>query len=180
MKRLFIAINLPNEVKEKLKNIMAGISDFCRVPPENWHLTLVFLGYQPDEAIIPILESIKKAAQSFTAPNIEFEKIIYGPSNRPARMIWLTGSKETSQILGKIKNKLEDDLIANRVRFKIENRPYNSHMTLMRFSGNPPTLPSKPIDNLLNFTSQSIDLMEAYLKRSGAEYDILTKVDFNK
>jgi len=179
MKRLFIAINLPDEVKNKIEQITKQIADFHWIPSKNWHLTLVFLGYQPDEAIIPILESIKKAGQNFSAPTVEFEKIIYGPPNKPPRMVWLNCTKQTSKILGEIKNKLENDLIANRVRFKIENRPFNSHLTLMRFSNDPPILSSQSVGNL-NFTSQSIDLMESRLKPSGAEYDILTRVDFIK
>lgn len=180
MKRLFIAINLPDEVKNRIKKVIGGIPDFRWIPPENWHLTLVFLGSQPDEAIIPILESIRESAQNFPAPVIEFEKIIYGPPNKPPRMIWLTGIKETSKILGEIKNKLEDDLIENRVRFKIENRPFNAHLTLTRFESISENFQLSQLPAPINFTAQSLDLMESHLKRSGAEYDILTRVDFIK
>jgi len=179
MKRLFIAINLPDELKNKIEQITKKITDFRWIPSKNWHLTLVFLGYQADEAIIPILESIRESAQNFPAPDIEFEKMILAPPDREPRMVWLNCTKQTSKILGEIKNKLENDLITNRVTFKIENRPFNSHLTLMRFSNDSPILTYEIVDNL-HFTSQSIDLMESHLKRSGAEYDILTKVDFIK
>ena len=187
MKRLFIAINLPDEVKNKIDKIIKGSNgDFRWIPPKNWHLTLVFLGNQPDGAIIPILESIKEIVKNFPAPMIEFEKIILAPPNKPPRMIWLTGPREISKILGEIKINLENSLIENGVRFKIENRPFNSHLTLCRFPNqslisfaNIREFNSRLIRDL-NFTPQSIDLMESRLKRTGAEYETLTKFDFTK
>jgi len=187
MKRLFIAINLSEEIRSGLTRIITRINaDFRWIPPENWHLTLVFLGSQPDEAIIPILEAIKQTAQNFPEPEIEFEKIIFAPPGREPRMIWLLGSKQTSQILGEIKNNLENNLIENGVRFKIENRQFHSHLTLARFnfgmSDTPAniTVVGQPSIKKLSFTTESLDLMESILKPSGAEYEILTRVDFNE
>jgi len=103
-------------------------------------------------------------------------------------MIWLTGSKKTSEILGEIKNELEDELVKNGVRFKKENREYNAHLTLARFQPNPRKFNLPKLTNIkevgflnienLSFVVQSLDLMESHLKRSGAEYEILAKVDF--
>jgi len=162
------------------------------LPKENWHLTISFLGYQPDEAIGPILEVLKETAKNFQAPFIEFEKIIFAPvfvkttagkPPRPPRMIWLTGSKKTSQPLAAIKKNLEDTLIKNGVRFHLENRGYNAHLTLARFS----TPPQNSEEKLLNypitqspifFIAQSLDLMESHLHRTGAEYEILSSAQF--
>ncbi len=191
MKRIFIAINLPTEIKEKIARIVERInvekilddSSFRWASPDNWHLTISFLGNQPDEAIGPILQSIKETAKEFTAPTVEFEKIIMAPPDKPARMIWLCGTKQTSESLGEIKKYLEDLLIKNGVRFKMENRLFNVHLTLARFQPN--ELPDYPINQLsnhpihqLSFTAGSLDLMESHLKRSGAEYEVLTRMDF--
>ncbi len=198
MKRLFIAINLPDEVKDEIEQQIERLdSDFRWVAKDNWHITLVFLGYQPDEAIPSILESIKQTVQNFPAPAIEFDKIIFGPPHKPARMIWLTGTKETSKILGGIKNDLENNLVNNGVRFKMEDRPFNCHLTLARFQNIPEKLElSDSIHAPIKFMAQSIDLMESNLnpfgrlrvnteqsrsiKRSGAEYEMLARIDFVK
>ncbi len=200
MKRLFIAINLPPHLKEiiaksvnnKLISIRCGglpdeAKDFRWLSPENWHLTLVFLGYQPDEKIPNILESVKTTTQSLISSKrpilVEFEKIIWAPPDKPARMIWLCGTKETSESLGEIKNYLEDSLVKNGVRFRIENRPYNAHLTLARFNFIKSDLRKEvglPNIENLSFTAQSLDLMESQLKRTGAEYEILTRMDFLK
>jgi len=194
MKRLFIAINLPQNIKEAIEEI---INNLPILPKENWHLTISFLGYQPDEKIPNILESVKITTQSLVSLKrpilVEFEKIILAPANRPARMIWLVGSKETSKILGAIKTKLEDELVKNGVRFQRDNREYNTHLTLARFSPTQINAAIKQIDtdiisvnqrihqrkSALSFQAQSLDLMESHLKRTGAEYEILSTLTFN-
>ena len=193
MKRLFVAINLPPHLKEIIaKSVNNLISIRCGGLPdeaknfrwlslENWHLTPVFLGYQPDEAIGPILDSLKETAKSFPAPAVEFEKIIYGPPNKPPRMIWLTATKETSKKIQEIKNYLENNLVENGVKFQRENRPYNAHLTLARFQSSQQNNQNKLLNypiHQLSFISQSLDLMESFLKRTGAEYEILTSLTF--
>jgi 2'-5' RNA ligase len=186
MRRLFIAINLPEQVKLRITEIIKQInpekfsdkSNFRWLSSENWHLTPIFLGYQPDEAINPILNSLKETVKNLPPPTVEFEKIIYGPLGRPARMIWLTGTKETSKTLGVIKTKLEDELIKNGVRFQRENRLYNAHLTLARFRPTPENLQLPNYQLLITFYAQSLDLMESYLKRTGAEYEILASLTF--
>ena len=187
MKRLFIAINLAENIKKEIRRIIEELDSkmhFSKQPTfrwlseENWHLTLTFLGGQPEESIIPILESIKSAVLCIEPPLIEFENMLFGPPNRRPRMIWLTTTKQTSEILGKIKNKLEDLLDKNGVKFRKENRKFQGHLTLARFE----PLSQKETKLLrvgdLIFTPQSLDLMESKLFRTGAEYLILEKVDF--
>ncbi len=202
MKRLFIAINLPEETKNKIEEIvndlkisvnqridqLESVAEIKFLPKENWHLTISFLGYQPDEKIPNILESIKTTTQSLVSLKrpilIEFERIILAPPGRTPRMIWLVGSKETSKILGTIKTKLEDELIKNGVRFKRENREYNTHLTLARFqsifgTSDVPNMDiRRPKIENISFIAQSLDLMESHLKRTGAEYEILSTLTF--
>lgn len=198
MRRLFIAINLPEEIKREIARIITQINaneiSIRWLPPENWHLTISFLGYQLDEAISPIIESLKETVKNFSAPLMEFEKIIYGPPNKSPRMIWLAGTKETSKILSEIKNKLEDELIKNRVQFKKDNRGFNCHLTLARFLETRINTDLKQIDTdiirinqYLNqhksafaFYAKSFDLMESHLKRTGAEYEILASLTFSE
>lgn len=197
-KRLFIAINLPDDVKKRISDVVAVLDaqmdrkaakdcGFRWLKPENWHLTLYFLGYQSDDAVEPILRSVKEVAKSFSETEIEFENIIWAPDEKRPRMIWISGAEKTSKDLSGIKNKLEDLLIENGVRFKPESRRYNAHLTLARFSGVGVkdlkidlSKIEKNIIQKLNFKARSIDLMESELKRSGAEYFTLQKFSFKK
>jgi len=180
MKRLFIAINLLRDIKEKIAQITQGPGQpaFRWLLPENWHLTIIFLGHQPDEAIQSILNSIKETVKNFLPPMIEFEKMILAPPQKQPRMVWLCGVKETSENLAAIKKNLENVLVENGVRFHRENREYSAHLTLARFRFFKEA--GFPKIKKLSFAARSLDLMESRLKRAGAEYERLAKVDFIK
>lgn len=183
--RLFIAINLPEEIKNKIEEAMEKIGPLFDnqsarfSPKKNWHLTITFLGYQPLEATSPILKSIEETAANFKPIKIDFENISYGPPDKPARMIWLVGTKKTSQTLSELKIKLEDALVKNGIKFKQENRLFNAHVTLVRFPEPLSKLPDRLIAPLtLSFEAQTLDLMESHLKRTGAEYEIISQFAF--
>jgi 2'-5' RNA ligase len=192
MKRLFIAINLPFEIKEEIVRLVEQIDrekkfsqkqGFRWLTKENWHLTITFLGNQPEEAIPIILQSMEEVSQEYSTifKNsgifIRFEKIIFAPSIRP-RMIWLTTAKETSETLNKLKNKLDESLIKSGIYFKKENRQFQGHLTLARFE--PRAIKKTEILEVqdLIFQPKSFDLMESQLFRSGAEYVVIEKINF--
>jgi len=179
-KRIFVAINLPGRVKKKIEQEVENLTSSYRfLPPENWHLTLSFLGYQDDHSLSLIINTLKETANKFESPLIEFEKIIYGPPKKTPRMIWLLGSPETSSKLSIIKNSLEDALIDNGVRFRHEQRPYTSHLTLARFESRAKSSLSTIEKELpLKFEAESLDLMESHLRRTGAQYEALSRFNF--
>lgn len=176
-KRLFIAINLPDEVKKQITAEVTQLQNKLRnyqirfLSEENWHLTISFLGYQDDADVGEIIEATKTAAKSFTQPIIKLEKMVYGPPGRTVRMIWLVGSPETSKNLAEIKEVLEDNLESAGIRFNRETRPLTTHLTLARFEPiSTFSLPPIEKGTKLEFEAKSLDLMQSVLKRSGAEY----------
>lgn len=183
-KRVFIAINLPEEVKKSLEKALDKIQPLFGpearfLSSANWHLTLEFLAYQDDDSVSRIAQALETISREFTQPAIAFEKIVYGPVGKTPRMIWLTGSKETSAELNKIKNVLEEELHNQGVRFRQEHRAFQAHLTLARFEETiKGELPPLDIAFDREFEAQSIDLMESHLRRSGAEYDVLSRFDF--
>lgn len=185
LKRVFVAINLPIGIKRSLGTAVDKISPlFGRevrfLSADNWHLTIEFLAYQDDHSIGLITKALGKVAAEFTPPPINFERIVYGPPDKPPRMIWLTCGKETSLALGKIKDSLERELFALGVRFRQEHRQFNAHLTLARFdTGSKEELPKLDIAFNGNFPADSIDLMESHLKKSGAQYEVLSKFEFS-
>ncbi len=183
-KRLFIAINLPKNIK---KNIAAEIEkfryDFTNdvrfLEPANWHITLAFLGYQPEENLPAILEAMEKTSQKFSAPAIALSDISYGPIGATPRMVWLNGSGQTSKALSEIKEFLENALVDKGIRFQRESRGFKTHITLARFSQiAKKDLPEieKKVD--WNFLPGTLDLMESHLSRKGAQYEQIGETGF--
>lgn len=181
-RRLFISINLPENVKDtiekELEKIKYDFTDDVRfVDRENWHVTVTFLGDQEDEAVLPILESMKAAAAEFNSPEITLESLSYGPPGKAPRMIWLNGGPESSAAVGKIKDFLEAALADNRVIFKSEYKKFSLHITLARiFSAR--ELPKIDKKLKISFVARSLDLMESNLSSSGAKYENLQQVNF--
>lgn len=177
--RIFIAINLPQEIKTKLGNYQSFWQDLPAkwVKPENWHITLAFLGYLNDEELLKVCQITKEVAERHSPFLINLKKIVYGPPKKmPPRMIWVEGEK--SEELGKLQKDLENSL-AGKINFETENRPYTPHITLARIRQwefrqiEPEERPEINEEIDLSFQVNSIEVMESKLKRGGAEYTIL-------
>ncbi len=177
-KRLFLAIALPERVRASLRSVLPGIrqaaaaaADAVRfAPEENWHVTLLFLGYQPDEAILPILEASRALAAATPPPPIAFRELTYGPPERP-RMVWIAGDPATSRALGSVRDRLADQLADRGVRCKAEQRPFSTHVTLARFAEPlPKSVPPLREPFSHEFSAPALLLMESKLRRSGPEY----------
>lgn len=195
-KRIFIAINLPKHIRAALEKEIARLvlelpESVRFIPPEFLHFTLTFLGYQTDEGVGEIIAAMQEIVPQFAPPEIAFGHIAYGPVGAPARMIWAVTDEKTSDALGKIRAAFEDALAGRGVRFEREARKYIGHLTLARLPadrhGLPaeqagfarmPELPEIGTPFRLTFVPETVDLMESRLTRSGAEYDVLTKVEF--
>jgi len=184
--RIFIAINLPEEIKKKLSDYQ---SKWPELPVrwtklENIHLTLIFLGYLTDEEISETCEISKEIASKYSQFTINLNKICYGPPKKmPPRMIWVQGEK--LKTLSDLKEELEKSLMEN-IRFSPENREFSPHLTLGRIKTwqwrqiDPEDRPEVEEDISLSFNVNSIEVMESKLKRTGPEYTILESVNFSK
>ena len=185
-KRLFVAINLPEEIK---KNLFCFKNRYLEIPArwtkkENLHITLYFIGYVSEKN----LEKIRKALKEITLNNYFFElsfvRINYGPpESKIPRMIWVSFNE--SKNLLKINQEIEKNISEIKLEnFMIEKRNFSPHITLARIRQmdfkkmNPEELPKideeiGPPAGGLTFNVCSIELMESNLKRTGAEYKIL-------
>ena len=185
MKRLFVAINLPAEIKINIADLIRELNeiglpkDIRFVLPENWHFTIIFLGYQEASAVPLIQKAMTAVKSEFENKKLEIslEELTYGPKDRTPRMIWLNATQKSSKIIEEIKNKLETRLEENRINWQRENRPYHGHITLARFEPkSPKSLPLIATKINLSFPIASLDLMESTLRRSGPIYEKLFSV----
>ena len=169
--RVFIAINLPEDIKRSLAPFQKMWSDIPVkwVRPENLHITLEFLGYVKDEELVEIFKNTQEITLKHSVFDINLTKICYGPLNKPPRMIWAVG--EESKELSSLKKDLAED------------QGFIVHITLGRLRKwewqriEPEDRPEIDQDIDLNFTVNSIEIMESVLKRGGSEYKELSSFD---
>jgi 2'-5' RNA ligase len=187
-KRLFIAVNIPDDIKEKIAEEIEKIKyDFDKktkfVSKNNWHFTLIFLGYQDETKILSIQKALTEFAnivkETIREPKIVFYKLTYGPiENQTKRMIWLTADLDSSKEFGTMIKILTERLFENGVRWQVDRRPLlYAHLTLARFMPkNARTLP--PIEKNINlqFPIKTIELMESHLKRNGPIYEKMISI----
>jgi len=180
--RIFIAINLPENIKNKLITYQDNWPDLPIrwTKKENLHITLVFLGSVADDGIPEMLKVVEQVTQKHNPFFIDLNQICYGPPKKmPPRMVWATGksSKELSQLYGDLQHSLLDSYLKDSI--KTEKRSYSLHITLGRIRSwdfkriNPEERPIIKENINFNFTANSIEVMESYLKRGGAQYAIL-------
>jgi RNA 2',3'-cyclic 3'-phosphodiesterase len=131
--RAFIAIELPQQVKDRLSRIQARLkkseADVKWVQPQNIHLTLKFLG-EIDEIL---LEKIKEILINLAKDNAQFQIVVSYvgafPSLSSARVIWV-GLKEGDEQTKALANGLEERI--EKIGIPREERAFSSHITIGR------------------------------------------------
>jgi RNA 2',3'-cyclic 3'-phosphodiesterase len=189
MKRLFVAISIPKEIKYSINKKIDSLKPMFPwakfTNEDNWHITISFLGPQEDESIIPILKSVQETVEEFEPSEINLSDISYAPPKGTPRMIWLNihDVDKSSEYLSSLKVSLEDNLIKNGVRFKLDNRKFSAHITLAKFSRSyKEKLPEldKQFTNLnWFFEAESLDLIESFSSEDEIKHEVVQKNDFS-
>ena len=131
--RLFIALDIDDGIRERLTRFLEGVRNFAPdarwVKPESLHVTLKFIGEQPDAA----LETIKQALTTITATTTEINFQGYGffPTAKSARVFWIgmEAGSPLAALAGAIDEKMSTLGIAK------EDRAFSPHLTLARAAG---------------------------------------------
>ncbi len=91
-KRIFIAIQIPEELKNILENHLKPFLNNRNLrisKKEGWHITLVFCGYFDGKEIEALIEIVKNVVSESGFMEFAPQRILFAPPLRP-RMIWLS------------------------------------------------------------------------------------------
>src|SRR5947199_7675901 len=89
--RLFIALDIDDPLRQRITRFLEGVHPFAPdarwAKPESLHVTLKFIGEQPESAV----ERIKQGLASLTAEaaQIHFRGYGFFPSPKSARVFWI-------------------------------------------------------------------------------------------
>lgn len=128
--RLFIALDIPGEVRKRLTEYMervrsyAGDARWARV--EGLHVTLKFIGEVKD----PKPEEIKNALNAVKAPQfqVSFANVGFFPNPKSPRVFWV--GVQSGEELARLA--LEIDKTTEKLGIAREDREFNPHLTLAR------------------------------------------------
>lgn len=129
MNRLFVAIDLPDEVREQLASLERGIPGARWIPPENLHLTLRFIG----EVANDVMEDVAHALSNVEEPAFELSLAGVGHFEKRARPTTLWADVEPNPALNRLQGRIESAL--QRVGLEPEGRRFRPHITLARLGG---------------------------------------------
>jgi len=180
--RLFIAVEIPIEIKQQLLHIKEQ-SQFKKLPvkwveEENLHLTLKFIGEFPEKRLPELKQAILKGIYDSGGGEISLtvRGIGFFHSKGNVRVIW--AGIEADQALQRLVKNLDAKL--SKLGIKPEEREFVPHLTLARAKGEVKVL--KISEHLKLFSdkdyggvlSKQIILMRSELFSSGPKY---TKIE---
>jgi 2'-5' RNA ligase len=127
--RVFIAIDLPNEIRKELKDLQRKLRPLTNssrwVAPESIHVTLKFLGEVPEKRIEQVDAAL--AGLSWKPFTISVHGVGFVPGARSPRVFWAGMDAPTMQGLTE-----ELDARMEPLGFEKEKRAFRPHITLAR------------------------------------------------
>ena len=182
--RLFVALDLPGEVREGIvawgREALADPA-LRPVAPESLHVTLAFLGYRPEKEIEQIAAVVEESAGP--APWVELRDPEQRPPRGRARLFALPAISPGAEAL---QAGLEQRLVEEGF-YKPEKRPFWPHVTVARVrpearGSRRPAVVSEPPGPLSPELSEPriavrMTLYRSVLQPTGARYVPLAQVE---
>jgi 2'-5' RNA ligase len=129
--RLFVALDLPRSLRERLSWMAGGLPGARWVPPENYHVTLRFVGDLPGWRA----EEVDQALAALRAPGFTLQLAGIGTHVKGGKLTALWVGVERTPQLEHLQTKIETAL--QRAGLERERRRFNPHVTLARIEGVP-------------------------------------------
>lgn len=179
--RTFVALLLPEDWMAYLagvsRDLAAGTSGCSWVRPENFHLTIRFLGDLGDPGVRRVCATVAEAAPPLAAPRARLGELGAFPNLERPRALWI-GFAEGGRELEAVGKSVNDAL--RKAGFGPADKPFRPHLTLARVREGARgldrvrgvELPPPPKAGLLD----RIVVMKSDLHPSGARYTALREV----
>jgi RNA 2',3'-cyclic 3'-phosphodiesterase len=182
--RLFVALEIPSQVRENLEELLDSFRAITKEPrwvrPENLHCTLKFLGEVADTKLDAIRNALREI-RSEQAVKMNFRGLGFFPSENHPRVFWvgIESSANLKMLAAKIESALE------KLGIPREQREFSPHLTLARFENArlPEALRKAIAENKERdfgaLETAEFHLIQSKLKPSGAEYTTLESFPFS-
>jgi len=164
--RLFTALRLPDDALDALADWQAReLPEERRVPPENLHVTLAFLGSVPRERLQAIVGAVRAAASRAVRPSLTVAG--YRETRSVGMLTFADAGGHAQAFADDLHGRLEALSVYRR-----ESRPWLPHLTVLRFRERRPRL-RPPLPDLGEVVPSEAAVYLSVLRPSGAQYTLL-------
>jgi 2'-5' RNA ligase len=173
--RLFVALDLPGHLRLALAGLSGGIPGARWTPPENYHLTLRFIGEVPNwqaQELDDALAAVRGREVVLTLAGV-------GSFSDRGRATSVWAGVERNDRLTHLQQKIETAL--QRAGLEPERRRFTPHITLARVDGAEEAKVARWIaaNNLFRAAPTPIDAFSLFSSRLGKEQAVYTpEVDY--
>jgi 2'-5' RNA ligase len=176
--RLFVALELPGEVREALlgwgAKTLRGLAGLRAVAPENLHVTLCFLGWRSDAEVAEIVHACSVAVGPFASCSLRIAGGLWLPPRRPR--VLAVELEDLDGELATVQAALSRQLAAGGW-YVPESRPFLAHVTVARVARGARIRASElPPPRRLEFAGSRVTLYRSRLGAGGARYEPLGTV----
>jgi 2'-5' RNA ligase len=189
--RLFVAVTIPEPLRAGIAELCGKLQKGARftgahpswVKPDNIHITLAFLGWQPASRVDSVQQAMTRAVSGQSPFELGFSQLHLFPNERRPRVICI-GLRRATDVLADLHGRLTN--ACRRNGFALEDRPFKPHVTLARIKS------SRGLPGLRDLVKthrsgasgcwdvNHITLFQSILKPQGAEYHILHEALFQQ
>jgi 2'-5' RNA ligase len=171
MPRLFIAIDLPERIKDDITATYVSMPGARWMDEEHLHLTLRFIGDVPGD----MADRVRNALRSISISpfSLKIKNAGYFPPRRDPRILWV-GLSESEELM-RLQPKVERAMMS--LGLPPEECKFHPHITVARLNGTPVTSVADYImQNSLfitePFTVSAVHLYASTLHKDGSHYTI--------
>ena len=169
--RLFVAIDLPEFVKEQLALLCCGLPGARWVAPEQIHLTLRFIGEVDGGLFLDIRDALTEIESEIFS--LGLSGVGFFPPRGKPRVVWV-GLQKNEPLL-KLRNRVESLLVG--LGLEPEGRKFFPHVTLARLKNTPTIKIARFLESHSSFYTSSFSvenfhLYSSVLARKGAVHRI--------
>lgn len=158
--RLFVALELPPALRTRLSWLANGLPGARWVPPENYHVTLRFIGEVPAWRA----EELDHALAAVRAPGFELVLSGVGAFEKGGKVTSLWTRVERNPALDHLQAKIETAL--HRAGLDTERRRFVPHVTLAKVDGVASEKIANWVQNHNLFRSETVTIEHFTLFRS--------------
>src|ERR1700749_4194846 len=131
--RLFLALDIDGAIRERITRFVDGVRNFAPdarwLKPESLHVTLKFIGEQPEGALDRIRQAMSEV--QVAAAEIHFYSYGFFPTVNSARVFWI--GMDSGPELQALAVAIDDKMPA--LGIPKEDRAFSPHLTLARGPG---------------------------------------------